>query len=617
MSESIVAALLDAIQDAVWVVGRDGRVTRANAQFQSLWAKAFADDEWWADLTARVLAGRSVTADARLVVSGAERTFSVSGTSAGGEAVFVARDVTNLARGDRDDLLALAVTRMFPPDKPLPDALTEVLEFLCESDGWDCAAIWLIEPGGRQLYTAALWSRPDLDASKFHERMHELRFERGHGAPGRAWREGEVVWVADLFDETGFVRAETAAASGLHGLAAIPLTDSGRIIGVLEVFTRFVRPISDHRQRALAHAGTSLGRLIERHRLQDLIERKSVEWTTTFDGIELPIFITHTDGTILRVNRAARDLVGGTYAEVLGRSIAVRDGEPWTTLSDLVAAVRDSRGGCTAQIEEQERFWDVSASFSPVSGQERVILVMRETTDLVRLQESVRRGEQLAALGELVAGVAHEVRNPIFGMGLTVDALQAMLPQDRELAELAGVLRAWLDRLNRLMESLLEYGKTWTLDLRPGNVDEVLREVVEGSRQLAAQKSVAIDASIEPGLSILMDANRLSHAFENVISNAIHFSNPGDRVAVTARTVPEGDKEWIECSVRDGGPGFDPSDLPRVFQPFFTRRRGGTGLGLAIVQRVVDEHGGIIDAGNRPEGGASVSMRFVPYPEER
>ena len=612
---TLVEALLQTVADPLWIVSAELGVTRGNAPFATLRNHGFDPlAPWWRDLARRVHAGRSVSADARIVVDGVERTFRVTGTPAGADgAVFLARDVTDVSRGEREDNLELAVTRMFTVDKPLDEALDDVLAFICESDEWDCAVIWLIDPTGTQLEPVALWARRGIDASRFQDRVRDLRIDRGRGIPGKAWARDDVIWVPDLLDETGVMRAEAAARAGLHGAVAVPLREGERIVGVMEVLARAVRPMSEQRRRALVSAGTSLGRLIVRRQMQELIERKSQEWSLTFDAIELPVFITRMDGTIARLNRAARDLAGGTdFLDVLGRPIRMAEREPWITLGDVVDAVRDSRTPCSAQISVAGAHWDLSASWyrSASDDEERVIVAMRDTAEITRLQESVRRGEQLAALGELVAGVAHEVRNPIFGMGLTVDALQETLPADPEIMELFGILRSWLDRLNRLMESLLEYGKTWTLDLREGTVDAVVTGVVEGCRQIAARSTIAVEAEIEPGLPMLMDATRLSHAFENLITNAIQHSRAGQRVRVRVHAA---DASTIECEVRDDGPGFDPADLPRIFQPFFTRRRGGTGLGLSIVQRVVDEHGGTIAARNAGSGGAVLTMRFPIY----
>lgn len=611
---TLVDALLATVADPLWIVSPELGVTRCNTACAALQNGGFDPlAPWWRDLAARVHAGRAVTADARIVVDGVERTFRVTGTPAGSDgAVFLARDVTDVSRGEREDRLELAVTRIFAADKPLEEALDDTLAFICESDGWDCAVIWLIDPTGLQLEPAAVWSRHDIDTSKFFERVRELRFDRGRGIPGRAWARDDVIWVADLLDESGVVRAEAAARAGLHGAVAVPLRETERIVGVMEVLARAVRPMSEQRRRALVRAGASLGRLIVRRQLQELIERKGQEWSLTFDAIELPVFITRMDGTVARLNRAARELAGGEFLDVLGRPIRMADREPWITLGDVVEAVRDSRTPCTAQVSVENAHWDLNASWyhSASADEERVIVAMRDTTEVTLLQESVRQGEQMAALGELVAGVAHEVRNPIFGMGLTVDALQETLPQTDEVMELFGILRIWLDRLNRLMESLLEYGKTWSLDLHEGTIDSVVSGVVEGSRQIAAKSSIAVDAEIEPGLPMLMDTNRLAHAFENLINNAIQHSRPEQRVFVRVRAA---DASTIECEVRDEGPGFEAVDLPRVFQPFFTRRRGGTGLGLSIVQRVVDEHGGTITARNGDTGGAVLTMRFPMY----
>ncbi len=606
--DGVGRALFQILVDPVWLVDDQLQVTRANAAYRKLESREL--EESWRALAPRVLAGRNVTSDVRSVIDGVERFFSVSGMPVSRHgAIFVARDVTDMSRGEREDVMELAVTRIFASDKPLDRIIDDVLEFIGESDNWDCAVLWLLDGKGTSLEAKTIWSRPGMNATRFRERVSELHFTHGHGVPGRAWATNDVVWIADLYDESGFVRAESASAAGLHGAAAVPLHDGGRFVGVLELLTRAVRPMSEQGRRALLRAGASLGRLIERRKLETMIERKGREWSLTFDAIELPIFITRLDGTITRLNRVARDLVGaGEFLDVLHRKIAFTAEEPWKTLTDIVAAVRDSHAPCTAHIAAGERTWDVSASWywSESESDDRAIVVMRDTTDLVQLQESVRRGEQLAALGELVAGVAHEVRNPIFGMGLTVDALEAMLPDEPEFAELGGVLRTWLDRLNRLMENLLEYGKSWTLDLTHGSLDAVLPDVIERCTQLAGKSSVRISYEIEAGLPMLMDANRLGHAFDNLITNAVQHSKPGQEVQVTARL----NGDTIECTVRDHGPGFDPVDMSKVFQPFFTRRRGGTGLGLSIVQRIVDEHGGTIAARNGDDGGALLTVRF-------
>jgi signal transduction histidine kinase len=107
-----------------------------------------------------------------------------------------------------------------------------------------------------------------------------------------------------------------------------------------------------------------------------------------------------------------------------------------------------------------------------------------------------------------------------------------------------------------------------------------------------------------------MDRPRLERAFENVLRNALQMSKRGGEVRVETRVLADAGRGWVECTIRDCGPGFAEEDLPKVFEPFFTRRSGGTGLGLPIVQRVLEQHGGSVTVGNHAQGGAVVVARL-------
>jgi signal transduction histidine kinase len=642
-------SLLDGLPDPAWMLDAEGALLDFNPAFVAfvkaagcrepergaLFRELVAGsehEELWRDLTARVRGGRSVTADVRLTTSGIERAYTIHGTPSDDSAFFVAREVTVL-HTLRDDSLELALMRLFSTEPTLDEALTSALTFLCASDAWDGAVVWLIEPptaaadanqesssDARGVLAArAMWLHESLaHADALRSRIEALRFTYGHGLPGRAWASGELIWVPDLFDESGLTRGDLAARAGLHTVVAIPVVESEQTIGVIEVFDHAVRPISLPRAQSLRRVAAAIGRLAERRRADDerrrliaLVERKGHEWALTFDAFQQPIFLTARDGAIVRLNRAARDLAtASSYTDLLGRAIgSLGDGEPWITLRDLVTAVAESGESCTAHLENEDAIFDVDASLD--ADAQRVILTLRDTTEVVRLQESVRRGEQLAALGELVAGVAHQVKNPLFGIGMTVDLLQQHVGKDAETEELFDALRKWLHRLGRLMDSLLAYGKTWTLDLRPHSVRDVIEQAIDLCRPAAAANGVLIAFSPSADSALLMDPQRLVHAFENLITNAMQHAPRESTVEVTLTI----DAEAAEVVVTDQGPGFREADLPRIFEPFFTRRRGGTGLGLSIVQRVVDEHGGIVTAENGQTGGAVVRVRVPRYDE--
>ena len=351
-------------------------------------------------------------------------------------------------------------------------------------------------------------------------------------------------------------------------------------------------------------------------RLQFAIQDAAKEWQRTFDAIESPVLVLDGNACIRRLNRAAKVLSGKTYRETIGLAIeALGPGEPWQKSAELAQAIRAGGSATSGQARDLAtgRSWDVGASLLKAASHEseRIILVAREITGVVRLQEKLHHTRTMSAMGSLVAGVAHEVRNPLFGISATLDAFEARFGQRTEHQQYVAVLRSQLERLSHLMGDLLEYGKPTSLEFSEGALAEVVAEAVLGCRALADESRVAVRNTIGGGLPrVRMDRRRLLQVFQNLLDNAVRHAPAKSAVLVEAEPVRVEGEPWVECRVRDEGPGFRPEDLPRIFEPFFTRRRGGTGLGLSIVQRIVEDHGGRILAANRPEGGAVMTVRL-------
>jgi signal transduction histidine kinase len=236
-------------------------------------------------------------------------------------------------------------------------------------------------------------------------------------------------------------------------------------------------------------------------------------------------------------------------------------------------------------------------------------LLEEEREGAIDLELTLRRKEAMSALGALVAGVAHEVRNPLFGISSTLDALEARLGAGTAIAPYLPTLRTETDRLSRLMNDLLEYGRPVTPGLIPEPLGPVLEEAARSCAPLAAEAGVRIETSRDMAvLAVSMDRPRLVQVFQNLVQNSIQHSAEGQSVIVAMDVEARHGRSGACCTVRDFGPGFDPADLERLFEPFFTRRQGGTGLGLSIVQRIVHEHSGHVVAANHAEGGGVVSV---------
>ncbi len=347
--------------------------------------------------------------------------------------------------------------------------------------------------------------------------------------------------------------------------------------------------------------------------LRRTIERAAREWRSTFDAIRSPVLLVGLDGRVQRLNRAARDLLGRDYREVIGKAVEeVGSGQPWRAMAEMAHRVRRS---LTAEVrettdEEREQTWEVEAVASTES-ETKVIVQARDITKTARLRESLRRSEMMAALGAVVGGVAHEVRNPLFGMSAVLDAFESRFGDQPEHSPYLPMLRTEIGRMTRLMQALLDYGKPARFEMAPREISAAIEGALELCRPLAERQGVTLVVR-QGGIcrQVLLDEQRLTQAFKNVVENAIQHSPAGGQVTVEAVPVTAGEVSWIRVSVRDRGPGFSPADLPRVLEPFFSRRSGGTGLGLSIVSRVVEGHGGRIRAANHPEGGAVIELEF-------
>jgi signal transduction histidine kinase len=234
-----------------------------------------------------------------------------------------------------------------------------------------------------------------------------------------------------------------------------------------------------------------------------------------------------------------------------------------------------------------------------------------DVSALVDLQIRLEQQRTMATMGALVAGVAHEVRNPLFAISATVDAMEQA--SDGVLNEYFEVLREEIDRMTRLMQDLLAYGRPAAPVFNPVSVAEIIETALRNSTQLAMRQRVTLETSLSANPMIVADRDRLSRAIENLIDNAVQHSKPDTTVTIESTADTRGRSRHVEIKVLDRGRGFAAEDVPRLFEPFFSRRKGGTGLGLALVQQIVTEHAGEVTAVNRAGGGAEVTIS-IPLP---
>jgi signal transduction histidine kinase len=215
----------------------------------------------------------------------------------------------------------------------------------------------------------------------------------------------------------------------------------------------------------------------------------------------------------------------------------------------------------------------------------------RQQQEQARLQHELRRSERLASLGKLLAGVAHEVRNPLAAIRSTVQLWQRLPEQSRTPESIDAVVRA-VDRLNETVSQLLYFSRADATQCEPVDVNRLLRETLELFAAQAAQQHVALHTDLSDDVgSILASPGALAQVFANLTTNALQSMPTGGELWVTTR---QSDRHAV-IEFADNGPGISAEVRAHLFEPFFTTRPAGTGLGLALCREIVVQHEGTIE----------------------
>jgi signal transduction histidine kinase len=244
---------------------------------------------------------------------------------------------------------------------------------------------------------------------------------------------------------------------------------------------------------------------------------------------------------------------------------------------------------------------------------DRVVGRVKEVCQKLQEQErDLLRAEQLAAVGQLAAGVAHEIRNPLTGVKLLLQAAARPQSPTTLTPERLNVLLAEVARIERTVQGLMDFARTPPPERRRHDLRELAHEAAELARGRAEARAVAlrVDAPAGP-VAALVDRDQMLSLLTNLLANAIDATPPGGGVAARVAAGPAG----VVVEVSDTGPGIDPALAGRLFTPFATTKPTGTGLGLTVALRVAREHGGTLAASDRPGGGASFTLT-LPAPEE-
>jgi PAS domain S-box-containing protein len=236
------------------------------------------------------------------------------------------------------------------------------------------------------------------------------------------------------------------------------------------------------------------------------------------------------------------------------------------------------------------------------------VKTFQDLSELTALREQVRQIDRLAAIGEMAATVAHEIRNPLGGIrGFATLLAQDIDPDDPRLRMVNKILDG-TESLDKVVNELLEYTRPVELELRPCSA----RETINGALPfLNGQfENIKIKNDINPDLNVLVDPNKMRQVILNILLNAIQSIKENGAINIAASAAASA----VFITIQDNGCGMDKLALDQIFSPFYTTKEKGTGLGLAICHKIVEGHGGTIEAQSRPDKGTKIIVR-IPQAE--
>ena len=227
------------------------------------------------------------------------------------------------------------------------------------------------------------------------------------------------------------------------------------------------------------------------------------------------------------------------------------------------------------------------------------------------LDRRVKQKRRLEAIREVSAGVAHVLRNPLFGISSAAQLVRFRAKDDPVVEKNVGRILREVERLNRMVASLLELGRPSPPVLVAGDPDAIWDDVLEGERGHIESRALVLARTRAKGHArAAFDAEQLAQVFVSVLANAIEASPDGGTISLVTETLAGG--EW-RCRLGNGGPVVPSDQLSRAFELFFSTKSGGIGIGLALCERIIEEHGGTIALDSTPGTGTTLTIILPPH----
>ncbi len=331
------------------------------------------------------------------------------------------------------------------------------------------------------------------------------------------------------------------------------------------------------------------------------------------------------DGRILTFNRAAASITGLSTGQAIGHDV----GEVLQLPAQVRARLLTLGETRSQRADHQYRCPDgrlteiglTATTLSLPDGRSGYLLTFQDVTDVRRLERSARMQQRLAAVGEMAAGIAHEIRNPLASMSGSIQVLRQELALTEDQAQLMDIVLRESERLNETIRSFLAYARPQRFTLTRLDIRRVVQDtttLLRNSAEVRDDHVIDVDLPDDP-VWYEADENQIRQIVWNLATNGLRSMLSGGRLVLSAKTEREARQDELIITIEDQGCGIPPTELDSLFQPFRSSFEKGTGLGLAIVHRIVTDYNGSIQVSSTVGTGTTVCVRLplrAPAPDE-
>jgi len=384
--------------------------------------------------------------------------------------------------------------------------------------------------------------------------------------------------------------------------------------------------VRDNSGRVLRYQGALMD-ITERREMERRLHQQQEFARRLVDSFPDLILVLDANAHYTFVSPRCKDVLGYDIEEAQNMAFGGRthpeDLPAANSLYQDIIAGRQSFASLEIRVRHKLGEWRrIRFNFSPLADEkgniEGVVLSGRDVTDLKRLEEQLIQAEKLAAMGQMLAGVAHELNNPLTAILGVTELLRERQGEDDSTKRQLELTHRQARRAARIVQNLLEFSRPASPQKKPLDLSNLLDRTLQLHEHSLRRNNVEVDFRLQPDLpGVIGDANQLIQVFLNLITNAEQaIREVRDTGRIQIRAGRNGNQ--LAITVQDDGVGIRPESLPRIFDPFYTTKRpgGGTGLGLSICMSIIREHGGNIEAETLPAGGSAFTIYLPIAPVE-